>query len=143
MDKFAFSLAGGAWGAASFVLLVVAWRAAAGRNIRLHRPLMILLVLGAWGFLAAYLSKYSRDHGASSELPSYLILWLAAHGTVALVPLFGATMLVWARLTGAKSTTGIRFHLNTNHRTYGRVMAGLWLFTNAGGIFNFLFFSLG
>ncbi len=148
MDRFAFSLAGGLWGATSFILLVIAWRAAAGRagqaarNIRLHRPLMLLLVAGAWFFLAAYLSKYSRDHGASSELGSYLILWLAAHGTIALVPLFGATMLAWARLTGSRAT-GIRLHLNNNHRSYGRLLAGLWLFTNAGGIFNFLFFSLG
>jgi uncharacterized membrane protein YozB (DUF420 family) len=103
---------------------------------------MVLLVLGAWGFLAAYLSKYSRHNGASSQLPSYLVLWLAAHGTVALVPLFGATMLVWARLTGERAT-GIRLHLNNNHRSYGRVLAGLWLFTNAGGIFNFLYFRLG
>ncbi len=143
MDNgFAFSLAGGVWGATSFILLVIAWRAAAARNIRLHRPLMVLLVLGAWAFLAAYLSKYSRHDGASSQLPSYLVLWLAAHGTIALVPLFGATMLVWARLTG-ESATGIRGHLNNNHRSYGRVLAGLWLFTNAGGIFNFLYFSLG
>ncbi len=143
MDRFAFSLAGGVWGATSFILLVIAWRAAAACNIRLHRPLMLLLIAGAWVFLAAYLSKYSRHDGASSELPSYLILWLAAHGTIALVPLFGATMLVWARLTGTKAPGGIRRHLNKNHRSYGRVLAGLWLFTNAGGIFNFLFFSLG
>ncbi len=142
MDRFAFSLAGGLWGATAFILLVIAWRAAAARNIRLHRPLMLLLVVGAWVFLAAYLSKYSRHNGSSSELPSYLILWLAAHGAIALVPLFGATMLAWARLTGTKAT-GLRFHLNNKHRSYGRVLAGLWLFTNAGGIFNFLFFSLG
>ena len=145
MDRFAFSLAGGLWGVTAFILLLVAWRAAAALNIRLHRPLMILLVVGAWVFLAAYLSRYSehsRNYGSSTQgLPSYLILWLAVHGTIALIPLLGATMLVWARLTGSEAP-GVRSHLNRNHRRYGRVLAGLWLFTNAGGILNFLLFSL-
>jgi uncharacterized membrane protein YozB (DUF420 family) len=146
MDRFAFSIVGGVWGVTALILLIVAWRAAAALNIRLHRPLMILLVALAWVFLAAYLSRYSehsRNYGPSSqELPSYLILWLAVHGTVALIPLFGATMLVWARLTGTGAGPGIRLHLNRNHRRYGRALAGLWLFTNAGGIFNFALFSL-
>ncbi|MEE9613543.1 MAG: DUF420 domain-containing protein [Thermodesulfobacteriota bacterium] len=138
-----FFLAGLVWGVTAFALLIVAWRAAAAGNIRLHRPLMIVLTVGAWLFISLYLLRYSYSDEISGEaaleVPPHLIPWLAVHGTVALIPLFGATVLVWARLSGNKS--GMRLHFNKNHRRYGRVLMVLWLFTRAGGTLNFYLFG--
>lgn len=138
-----FFLIGVFWGITAFMLLIAAWRAAAVRNTRLHRPLMVFLTVGAWAFISTYLLRYSYPDEFSLNVPSHLVPWIAVHGTIALLPLFGATLLVWARFSGSGETGGISFHFNRHHRFYGRVIAALWLFTHAGGIFNFWLFRPG
>ncbi len=129
------------WGVTAFVLLVVAWRAVARGNVRLHRSIMLLLTMGAWVFILSYMLRYAFPDDISMHIPPEYIPWIAFHGTVALFPLVGASVLLWARLTGS-TTTPLRGHLNRRHKTYGRITASLWLFTHAGGIFNVFLFGL-
>jgi uncharacterized membrane protein YozB (DUF420 family) len=130
-----FSYFGFTWGIIAFCLLIFAWRSAVKGNTRRHRLLMIVLTGGAWLFIAAYLLRY-RYPESIPDVPPELIPWLAFHGTVALIPLFGASSLVWARLTGDRVPEKSR-HLNRYHRIYGRVIIILWCFTHIGGIANF------
>ncbi len=123
------------WGIIAFCLLVFAWRSAVKGNTRRHRLLMMVLTVAAWLFIAAYLLRY-RYPESIPDVPPELIPWLAFHGTVALIPLFGASILVWARLTGDRVPENPR-HLNRYHRIYGRVIIMLWCFTHIGGIANF------
>lgn len=95
---------------------------------------MVLLTLGAWVFIASYLVNYSQP-GAGPEIDPAYIPWLAVHGTLGLVPLLGATVLVAARFRGASNS-----HLNRLHRIYGRVFMLIWLFTHIGGIANYFLF---
>jgi len=127
------------WGFLSLGLLWIAWRAAVAKKWSLHRNLMVLLILGAWVFIAGYLLRY-RQPGAAPEIDPAYIPWLALHGTLGLVPLVGATMLVVSRYRRYRQGVGVS-HLNRHHRIYGRVLILVWVFTHVGGIVNyFLFF---
>ncbi len=74
------------------------------------------------------------------RIPPEYVPWIALHGTIGLIPLFGATALVWARLREKRSSLRGRSHLNRHHRAYGRFFVVLWFFTHAGGAVNFWLF---
>ena len=124
------------WGIISLCLLISAWRLAIKKDVTRHRFIMILLTAGAWLFIASYLLRYYLPGYTALEVPRHLVPWLALHGTIGLVPFFGATTLVWARLR-SNSTS----HLNRHHRFYGRVIVSIWCFTHIGGILNFFLFN--
>ncbi|MAE94476.1 MAG: hypothetical protein CL910_07440 [Deltaproteobacteria bacterium] len=123
------------WGVVSLGLLWLAWRAAVARRWSLHRNLMIFLTLGAWVFITSYLLRYGQP-GAMPEIDPAYIPWLAIHGTLGLVPLFGASLLVISRLRHGPSAS----HLNRHHRLYGRSLMIVWVFTHLGGIANYFLF---
>ncbi len=120
-----------AWGVLSLLLLIIAWRKAAKRNIADHKMLMIMLTVGSWLFVFSYLLHYIIPGLSLPAIPRRLVPWFAIHGTVALIPLFGATALVYARIKGSKDA-----FLNRHHRLLGRIAAGLWCFTHLGGMVN-------
>ncbi len=128
-----------AWGLIAFGWLIGAWWAARRGDTPSHRLSMILLTAGAWLFIAVYLLHYRYGQQAPRIPPEY-IPWIALHGTIGLVPLFGATGLVWARLREKRSSPRRPGHLNRYHKAYGRVFVVLWCFTHAGGIVNFWLF---
>ncbi len=135
-----FLVIGLIWAFVAFALLIISWRAATRGDIRLHKPLMLVLTAGAWIFMAAYIARYALIEGGSPEVPSHLVPWLAVHGSAGLVPLFGSTALVAARLLSREDSHGPGGHLNRHHRFYGRTVASFWLFTHAGGMLNFYLF---
>ncbi len=122
-----------AWAVIALVLLVVAWRLARVGRIVLHRNIMILLTVGAWIFIINYIFA-QRYGGELAEFPSEYIPWMALHGSLGLVPLIGATCLIFGRLMTGRN----RFssHFNRHHKPYGRTFIVVWLFTHLGGIFN-------
>ncbi len=124
------------WGAISTGLLLFAWWSARQGNIRRHRLLMIVLTAAAWGFIAAYLSRY-RSSGAGPQIPSEYIVWFAIHGSLGLIPLLGATILVCSRLLHGRRKDRRPSHLIRRHHIYGMVFVVLWLFTHVGGIANY------
>ena len=127
-----------AWGCLSLFLLWLAWRAAAAETWRLHRNLMCFLTAGAWIFIASYLVRY-RQPDALPEIDPAYVPWLALHGTLGLVPLLGATVLVLARLRQREARAPAS-HFNRHHRLYGRLFIALWVFTHLGGIANYFLF---
>ncbi len=127
------------WATLSLVLLFIAWRSAVRGNTTLHRSMMIFLTLAAWVFIFSYLMQY-RSPGEVSRVPPEYVPWVAIHGTVGLVPLIGATVLVWARLFQRRNPDS-RLHLNRRHGIYGRVLIVLWAFTHLGGIVNYWLFA--
>ncbi|HLC17416.1 MAG TPA: DUF420 domain-containing protein [Thermodesulfobacteriota bacterium] len=135
-----FFLVGNFWGVASCLLLIAAWLAIyldKERYERLHRKVMIVMVAGGWAFVVFYLSGiFLRT--APMTVAAGIVPWIAAHGTIALLTLTGATLLLWARLTdrGAGDTVSIRAHLNRRHTLYGRVITPLWFFSHVGGVVN-------
>ncbi len=120
-----------AWGVLSLFLLILAWRKAAGKNIAVHKMLMIMLTVGAWLFVFSYLLRFIIPGYNAAEIPQSLIPWFAIHGTVAVFPLFGATALIYARIKGSNEA-----FLNRHHRLFGRIAAALWCFTHLGGMVN-------
>jgi uncharacterized membrane protein YozB (DUF420 family) len=130
-----FLVIGVVWATIGFFLLIVAWHAAASGNIRRHRFIMILSAVAAWLFIIGYLLRY-RYGESIPQLPPEYIPWFALHGTVALFPFFGATFLVWGRLRERHKPAG-QYHINRQHRKYGRVLIVLWCFTHLGGVVNF------
>ena len=96
---------------------------------------MIFLTAGAWLFISSYLLRYSMPGYAPIEIPREYIPWIAFHGTVGLIPLFGSALLVWARVRGRSAS-----HLNRHHRCYGRFLVPVWGFSHLGGILNFWLF---
>ncbi|MAG33917.1 MAG: hypothetical protein CL908_23805 [Deltaproteobacteria bacterium] len=124
------------WGVLSLGLLWIAWRAAVVRRQRLHRNMMVFLTFAAWVFIAAYLLRY-RQPGATPEIDPAYIPWLALHGTLGLVPLLGATLLVVSRYRRQEPAS----HLNRQHRIYGRLFVLVWVFTHLGGIANYFLFG--
>ena len=118
------------WALLSIVLLLVAWRAIRQQRVVRHKRLMILLTTMAWLFILSYLLRY-RFPELNRPVPRDYILWFALHGTVALLPLVGASCLLFARL---KLSVG--HHFNRYHRYYGLLLLPLWLFTHFGGLFN-------
>lgn len=137
-----FLYIGVVWAFIALGLLLLAWRAAVHGNTRLHKRLMIFLTIMAWTFIVSYMLRY-RIPGATPEIPPQYIPWIAFHGTVALIPLFGATCLVLARLLGARRghSSKKENHFNRYHRYYCRVFMLLWAFTHLGGIVNFWLFK--
>lgn len=128
-----------AWGLISLGLLLLAWKEIRRGEQRRHRRLMIILTVGAWIFLATYLLKYWLPGYQPPHVPRHLIPWLALHGMMGLVPFIGATLLVWARLSGGRDF--IRRHINQRHRAYGSFFAAIWCLTHLGGIINFWLFD--
>lgn len=124
------------WAVTALILLIVSWRGAARGEIKKHKLLMIFLTAGAWIFVINYISQ--RQYQVSeTPFPKEYIPWIAFHGTVGLIPLLGATLLIINRIRkGVES--GASF-LGRNHARYGRVLIVLWCFTHLGGIFNALF----
>lgn len=128
-----FNIIATIWAVISFTLLVLAWRMAVAKKIKLHRNLMIFLTTGAWVFIANYL--FLRPYrGEALSIPEEYIIWMAFHGTAGLIPLIGATCLVISRIR--RKGSGPENHLNRHHKLYGRIIIGLWLFSHLGGIFN-------
>jgi uncharacterized membrane protein YozB (DUF420 family) len=130
-----FLYVGLVWAFIALGLLLLAWHAVTQGNIQLHKRLMVFLAVMAWAFIAAYLLRY-KIPGAIPEISPQYIPWIAIHGTIALIPLFGATCLILARLISRKE-----HHFNRHHRYYGRVFVLLWCFTHLGGIVNFWLFK--
>lgn len=131
-----FMYVGLLWGIVSFFLLIVSWRLAIRNEIRRHRFIMVILTMGAWLFIASYLLRYYLPGYTALEVPRHLVPWLAFHGTMGLLPIFGATAMVWARLRADTES-----HLNRRHRIYGRVLVPIWCFTHIGGMLNFFLFK--
>lgn len=133
-----FLIIGTVWAVVAIGLLFIAWRAAKHQAYALHGKIMTILTGAAWGFLALYLLRYRYPEAIPSIPPEY-IPWLALHGTVALFPLFGATLLVFNRWR-ARRQPEQTYHFNQHHKTYGRVLILLWCFTHIGGIANAVLF---
>lgn len=126
------------WAVIALVLLVIAWRHAVKGNTKYHRRLMIFLTAGAWVFIVSYILQYQSS--ARISVPPEYIPWLALHGTIGLIPLLGASMLVLARLWQARHPQA-QLHLNRQHKRYGRILIALWVFTHLGGIANYWLFG--
>lgn len=138
MLKQLFLSVGVVWAVIALGLLVWSWMAIRRGDVSRHRSLMILLTAAAWLFMLLYLLRY-RIPDMVPHVPAEYIPWIAFHGTVALFPLIGASVLVWARWR-EKRHPGQEGHLKRNHKYYGRVLILLWAFTHLGGIVNaFLF----
>ncbi len=134
-----FSVVGHVWGVAACFLLIISvlliWKDKE-RFERCHKSMMYLMVLGGWLFVLLYLSGY-YFRSVPVSVPHSFVPWFALHGTLALVALFGATLLLLTRKTDDRlQRTGLVANLNARHRLYGRVVALLWLFTHIGGIIN-------
>jgi uncharacterized membrane protein YozB (DUF420 family) len=141
MDRALFLDLSLAWAFIALLLLLQAWRYAVQGNIRRHRLMMLVLTLAAWVFVISYL-LISRSSGQLSNLSTPMIVWLSIHGSVGLLPLFGAVALILARAlqglrSAHKSGTDRQFYLNRHHRFYGRIIMVLWVFTHLGGIANY------
>ncbi|HHL39744.1 MAG TPA: DUF420 domain-containing protein [Deltaproteobacteria bacterium] len=134
---FLFNTFGLVWALVSMVLLAAAWRAAARKAAPLHASLMKFLTAGAWVFLLLYLASHGAGAGSydRTRISGPLVPWLALHGTLGLAVVVGAALLLVSRLRGPAGP--VSTHLNRFHRVYGRVTAGLWMFTHAGGVANF------
>ncbi|MBA1330301.1 hypothetical protein QQ73_03665 [Candidatus Endoriftia persephone str. Guaymas] len=122
------------WALIAIALLLIAWRAVRAGKIRLHRNLMMTVTAGAWLFVALYLLRY-RYPELKAEVPPEYVGWIAFHGSVALLPLIGAALLIAARLLAGPDS-----HFNRHHRRYGRLLIPLWLFTHLGGLVNIYLF---
>ncbi len=125
-----------AWAIIALVLLVVAWWLAHAGRTKLHSSIMILLTVGAWTFVISYLFT-QRYTGNAEAFPREYVPWIAVHGSLGLVPLIGATCLVFGRLLAGRNKFSI--HFNRHHRMYGRGFIIIWCFTHLGGIFNAFF----
>ncbi len=118
------------WALISIVLLLMAWQAGRQQQVSRHRGLMVLLTAMAWLFILSYLLRY-RFPELNRPIPREYIPWFALHGTAALLPLMGASCLVFARLK-----LSAQHHFNRYHRNYAFVLVPLWFFTHFGGLFN-------
>ncbi|VAW85798.1 hypothetical protein MNBD_GAMMA18-829 [hydrothermal vent metagenome] len=123
------------WSILAIGLLLLAWRDAVNGRTQRHRIIMILMVVGSWTFVISYLLRYLIP-GEMPQLPDPLMLtWLTIHGSIALIPLVGSTLMLWARFHKGDSPLAQR--INQKHRRMGRIFIPLWLFTHAGGIANY------
>lgn len=139
MTKELFLYGGMIWSVIAMALLLFAWRAARQGNKRQHQVIMVFLTLAAWGFIVIYLMGYGNKDAVPS-IPAKYIPWIALHGSIALIPLIGATVLVISRFREKRKKRDSQSHLQKYHKIYGRVFIFLWLFTHVGGIINaFLF----
>ena len=127
------------WAVIGFVLLLIAWRSAAQGNTHRHRQLMLILVTGAWIFVAAYiLLRYHLPDQLTTGARNY-IPWLIIHGSIGMLAVIGASTLVLARMR-QRYYPSSKLHVNQYHRIYGRIIIVLWIFTHAGGIVNYWMF---
>jgi uncharacterized membrane protein YozB (DUF420 family) len=125
------------WAIIAMLLLLIAWWCAyTKRSLLLHRRLMILLTIAAWLFILGYLLRYLLPGVKPLNIPAYLIPWFAFHALIACIPLFGAPLLLWARIRPNDSIS-LNLHLNKHHTRYGRILMLLWAFTHAAGALNF------
>ncbi len=134
-----FFFVGMIWGALACILMIAAWRSVRRSNTATHKRLMIILLVGGWGFVAFYLISYSLEQTYSDIVPERIVPWLAFHGVVALVTLFAVTVLVWARLSVPNTTDqsfSLPTYINRHHKFIGTITAILWLLTQAGGFIN-------
>lgn len=118
------------WALLSMLLLCWAWYAIRHHQVQYHKRLMLLLSAMAWLFMLSYLLRYSFPE-LNRPVPREHILWFALHGTVALVPLLGASCLLFARMRLATA-----HHLNRQHKRYGLLILATWFFTHMGGVYN-------
>ena len=132
----AFLIVSTAWAVIALALLIVAWWLARTGRTGPHGKIMILLTAGAWIFITNYifLQRYDGDLGS---FPREYVPWMALHGSLGLIPLFGATCLVAGRLM--KNRNRFSVHFNHHHKIYGRTFIVIWCFTHLGGIFNAFF----
>ena len=127
------------WSSIGLALLIIAWYSARNGNTAVHRMLMITMVVGSWLFVVSYLLRYVIP-GEMPQLPgTMMIIWLMIHGSIALIPLVGGTLMGWARMHKGDSPLAARF--NQNHQRYGRIFIPIWLFTHLGGIANYYMLS--
>ncbi len=132
-----FFTAGLVWAIIALLLLLIAWWCAyTKRSLLLHRRLMIILTIAAWLFILGYLLRYILPDVKPLKISSHLIPWFAFHATIACIPLFGAPLLIWARIRPNDSSS-LNLHLNKYHKRYGRILIPLWAFTHAAGVLNF------
>jgi len=124
-----FNSVGFIWAVLSLFLLAFAWSRARKGVIRQHKLLMIILTCGGWLFIVLYLLRYSLSESRPEIVTNY-IPWFAFHGTLGLIPLIGATLMVCSRIYLSAG------HFNRHHAYYGRIFIILWVFTHLGGIFN-------
>ncbi len=131
-----FLIVSTAWAVIALALLIIAWRLAHAGKIGPHRTIMILLTVGAWIFIVNYvfLQRYGGD---LRSFPREYVPWMALHGSLGLIPLFGATCLIAARPT--KDRNKFSVHFNRHHKRYGRTFIAIWCFTHRGGIYNAFF----
>lgn len=127
------------WSCLGLGLLLIAWYHAAKGSKMVHRLLMILMIVGSWVFVVSYLLRYVIP-GEMPQLPEPLMVaWLAFHGSLALIPLVGGTLMAWARMHKGNAPLAAKF--NQNHQRYGRIFIPIWLFTHLGGIANYYILS--
>ena len=131
-----FLIVSTAWAVIALALLIIAWWLAHAGRTRPHRTIMILLAVGAWIFIINYLFLQRYD-GDLASFPREYVPWMAFHGSLGLIPLFGATCLIVARFM--KDRNKFSVHFNRHHRLYGRTFIVIWCFTHLGGIFNAFF----
>ena len=127
--RIVFNSFGFFWAMLSLILLVYAWKCARQGKIGHHKPLMIILTGGGWLFIFLYLLRYSLAE-SKPEISADYIPWFVFHGTLGLIPLIGATIMVCSRLFLRAG------HFNRHHKRYGQIFMILWMFTHVGGIFN-------
>lgn len=132
----AFLIVSTAWAVIALALLIIAWRLAHVGRTGLHRNIMILLTVGAWIFIINYIFLQRYD-GELGSFPREYVPWMALHGSLGLIPLFGATCLIAGR--SMKDRNKFSAHFNRHHKRYGRTLIAIWCFTHLGGIFNAFF----
>jgi uncharacterized membrane protein YozB (DUF420 family) len=125
-----------AWAVVALALLIIAWWLARIGRTGLHRNIMVFLTIGAWIFVVNYifLQRYAGD---LASFPREYVPWMALHGSLGLIPLFGATCLIAGRLIAGKNKFNV--HFNRHHKSYGRIFIAIWFFSHLGGIFNAFF----
>lgn len=100
---------------------------------------MIMMVIGSWLFVVSYLLRYLIP-GEMPQLPSPIMLvWLSIHGSIALIPLVGGSLMAWARMHKGQAPLAQR--INQNHQKLGKTIVPIWLFTHIGGIANYWLLS--
>ena len=132
---------GSVWGVAACALIIVSVllvRRDKERFEKCHKWMMYTMVGGGWLFVLLYFAGYYFK-SEPIDMPRSLVPWFAVHGTLALVALLGATLLLTTRDTAEEDLpfgTGLVASLNNRHRLYGSIIVLLWLFTHIGGIVN-------
>jgi len=122
---------GAAWGIASIIMILLAWRAIRQKKETTHRKLLIILVTGSWIFVLVYFI-YKLSPESQVNLPENMLIWLAVHGFIAVLTLALASIQLFVRLKNYNAEN----HFIKHHVTYGRWILPLWIFTHLGGLMN-------